>query len=386
MRSGNVTLYGTCYGSLALYYLGENVDLSSSVYAFVTECQDAQTGLMAGPELKHFAATPGVMHDREHLLWHSTCTAVPACQEFAITLLHPVKAAHAFCHRDYLGDWLNRRDLTNAWFEGNNLLFIGQLLVYLRDVERHPGAQDGLDAWFDWLDRHADPATSLWGTNGFCSPASAVYGGYHQLLVYWHENRPILNPHGLVDTVLSLRHPEGGFNPAGNAGACEDVDSVDILVNCFKRWDYRRAEIRQALWYCVDHILATQNPDGGFPYNCNCAQSHMGIPGTHAGPNASCTFPTWFRIHTLALCREIIPEHPQLAGIRFRFSNHLSMGWHKSPAGWKLEVSQSQLEAEKIIGRKFSRQKRMAQMSRLAVKATAKLRRTAGRIKRCLTG
>ena len=201
-----------------------------------------------------------------------------AFQHFGLQPKHDIHAAHRFCDLEFLSNWLDRRDLKYAWLEGNNILFIGQLLVYLRDVERNPKAQAALGLWFHWLDGNLDPNTNLWGTNGYCATADAVYGGYHQLLVYYHEDHMIVNPRGLVDTVLGLQHRDGGFSSFGNAGACEDVDCVDILVNLYKRIDYRRAEIRYSLNRCVNHILRTQNDDGGFPYNRDTQQSHMGIP------------------------------------------------------------------------------------------------------------
>jgi len=335
---GPVTLYGTCYASLGEFYLGRNGGLPEERRRFIVECQDPQTGLMIGPELQDFEPLPGTIHDREHLLMHLTCAAVPTCQHFGIQLKFPIAAAHRLCDLDYLGKWMDRRDLKNAWFEGNNILFVGQLLVYLRDVERYPGAQAALDRWFDWLDTHVDLPTGLWGTNGHCSALEAVCGGYHQLLVYYHEQRRLINPERMIDTVLGLQHLDGGFNPWGNAGACEDVDSVDILVNLYKRFDYRRGDIRFGLKRCLGHILSTQNPDGGFPYNLNYAQNHMGIPGTQAPANVSATFSTWFRIHTLALIAEILPEERAFSGIKLRFSSSLSMGWHQSPPGWSLEL------------------------------------------------
>lgn len=342
------TLYGTVYAYRALAYLSSAVSPSETVKQYVRGCQSQDTGLILGPELRIFEPRQGSPHDLEHLSLHSTSMALPFCQEYGIEL-SPITTARSFCDLDYLNRWIEQRNWKSAWFEGNNILFIGQLLAYLRDVEQHPAAQLALDRWFEWLDSEADPATGLWGTNGFCDSAVAVYGGYHQLLVYYHENRPLPNPKGLVDTVLSLQHLDGGFNPNGNGGACEDVDSVDILVNCYKRMDYRLAEIRMALWRCVDHILGTQNPDGGFPYGRDVYQSHMDIPGTHAGPNVSCTFPTWFRIHTLALCREIIPDHPALAEMSFGFNKVLSMGWHKSPEGWRLEIKPGQRREERRV-------------------------------------
>jgi hypothetical protein len=331
-----------------MHYLGEDVHVTSKIRQLVTAAQEATSGLFVGPELVDFVACPGTMHDRDHLLLHLTCAVLPFCQQFSIKPLHPIHSAHRFCDLGILERWLGERDMRHAWFEGNNILFAGQLLVYLRDVERHPGAADALKLWFSWLDAHADPKTGLWGTDGFCSPMEAVYGGYHQLLVYYHENHPLPNAHGLVDTVLALQHDDGGFHPGGNGGACEDVDSVDILVNCYKRVDYRRAEIRHSLRRCLRHILATQNVDGGFPYNRNRPQSHMGIPGTEAGQNVSCTFPTWFRIHTLALIAEVLPTETALTGIPFRFSKALSMGWHENPAQWK-PVNDSMTIEERML-------------------------------------
>ena len=358
---GPVTLYGTCYASLGDFYLTGNDGLPEKRRRFIVECQDAQTGFMIGPELRDYEPPPGTIHDREHLLMHLTCTAVPTCQQFGTPLRFPIAAAHQFCNVAYLRQWMDRRDLKNAWFEGNNILFVGQLLVYLRDVERHAGAQAALDAWFDWLDAHVDVTTGLWGTNGHCSALEAVCGGYHQLLVYYYESRRLINPHGTIDTVLDLQHVDGGFNPWGNAGACEDVDSVDILLNLYKRFDYRRGDIRFALKRCLRHILSTQNPDGGFPYNLNCVQSHMGIPGTQAPANVSATFPTWFRIHTLALIAEILPGERAFSGIKFRFSNTLSMGWHQSPPGWSLERrARDPLGSAKLQARYHGRRARHA--------------------------
>lgn len=346
---GKSTLYGTCYALLGKLYLGDRRPPSQTTREFLRELQDTDSGLMIGPELSDFEAPPGVMHDREHLLFHSTCAAIPVLQQFQIPLKYPIFAAHRFCDVDYLQSWLNQRDWKNAWFEGNNILFVGQLLVYLRDFEQAAGAGAALDVWFQWLDQQVDPTTGLWGTNGYCATDAAVYGGYHQLLVYYHENRDLTSPERLVDTVLDLQHSDGGFNPHGNAGACEDVDSVDILVNVYKRRDYRRADIRHALRRCVRHILATQNEDGGFPYKRDCPQSHMGIPGTDAGPNVSTTFPTWFRVHTLALCAEVDPEHASLRYVPFRFNDFLSAGWHLSPPTWRPRVSLTQHMRERWL-------------------------------------
>jgi hypothetical protein len=386
--NGPRTLYGTCYALLARFYLGSDEPLPGRTKKFILECQDPESGLLVGPELRGFSAMEDVLHTREHLLLHLTCTVLPVCRQFRVKLPSSVRVAHTFCELNYLLDWLDRRNFKNAWFEGNNILFVGQLLVYLRDEEGHPDAPAALDRWFEWLDRHIDPATSLWGTNGCCSAKEAVYGGYHQLLVYYHENHPIRNPQGLVDTVLELQHPDGGFNPHGNGGACEDVDSVDILVNLYKRSNYRRPEIRCALRQCLRHILALQNPDGGFPYNRDRPQSHMGIPGTAASPNQSTMFATWFRVHTLALMAEILTDEPELQ-FPFRFTNNLSMGWHQTWGKAEHPITTRDREEEGEFEWLW-RQRRtfffVKRQSHAFARAIYRTRNAAGRLRRSVLG
>lgn len=323
---GKATLYGTLYALLTQCYLNPKAELQPEVLDFILNCQDTETGFFKGPELEGNVSNN--IHDQEHLLFHLTCTALPVLAQFGENPRYPLHFAHPFCALAHLQQWLDQRDWKKAWLEGNNLLFVGQLLVYLRDVEKFPGAEKALEHWFLWLDGQIDPTTGLWGSNGYCSNFDAMCGGYHQLLVYYHENRAVRYPKALVDTALALQHLDGGFSPSGGGGACEDVDAVDILVNLYKLHDYRRADIRYALRRCLRLINSIQQPDGGYPYKLNQVQSHMDIPDTRAGKNVSTTFATWFRVHTLALMAEILTDEPSLQQ-PFYFNRQLSMGWHR---------------------------------------------------------
>jgi len=327
--SSEPSLYATCYAAMLKWYIGCERPLDGETEDFILGWQDPSSGFFVGPELRAWTPPAGSKHDREHLSLHATCTVLPVLQEHGIEPRFSLHSAHDFCDQEYLAEWLDRRDMTDAWLEGNNLLFVGQLLVYLRDVEMCVQAQSALDLYFEWLDTHVDPATGLWGTDGYCSPFVAMCGGYHQLLVYYYENHPVLYRENLVDTVLALQHRDGGFSPAGGGGACEDADAVDILVNMYKQVDYRQAEVRHALRRCARHLRRLQNPDGGFPYGKNAPFSHMGVPATGSSRGASNLFATWFRVHTLALIAEVLPEEVGAKGGAFRFNSALSMGWHR---------------------------------------------------------
>jgi len=343
--TGPPTLYGTCFALMTKRYLGVVGSLSDQTKRFLLDCQNPETGWLDAPELSTWEPVPGAWHSREHVMHHVAVHALPAIQDNGLRLKYPLADAHKFLDPEYLASWLDARSLKHAWLEGNNILFVGQFLVYLRDVEKIPAAQAALDQWFAWLDKYVDPATGLWGTNGFCSPYDAVYGGYHQLLVYYYEKHPLTSVERLIDTTLALQFRDGGFSREAGGGACEDVDAVDILVNCYKLVDYRRPDIRVAVRRCVRLIESQQNPDGGFPYKRNQAWSHLGVPATSAVPNQSHAFGTWFRVHTIALAAQILGYEMPEGYRKLGFNEALSMGWHR---GWDEGLSRPTGESSAI--------------------------------------
>jgi len=328
---GPETLYASCFACMLYHYLGRLETFTSKQKQewanYLNSWQDPQTGLFIGPEIvPEELMSP--KHDLEHVTMHLTAHVLPTLDLLKSKPPHSLSFAHRFLDPKYLQHWLKRRDWQNAWLEGNNLLFIGQFLIHLRDVENSSSAQAALDLYFEWLDQTQDPHTGLWGTNGFCSNCEALYGGYHQLLVYYFEDRPVKYPKRLIDIALSLQHTDGGFNPAGGGGACQNVDAIDILLNMYKRTDYKRASIRSALRKSSRHILKMQMSDGGFVYRLNESFMHMGIQKTASGRNQANLFPTWFCVHTLALISEILTDG-DFADVAWQFNNSCSMGWHR---------------------------------------------------------
>ncbi|MEW4563914.1 hypothetical protein AB1K70_15370 [Bremerella sp. JC770] len=332
---GAPTLYAACYALLTRYYLGELDRRRPDASALATlnrilDCQEEATGCFIGPELEQWSPPSGSIFDREHLIMHQTTTVLSCLETFDRPPKFTLRFAHRFTDLKQLEKWFQERDWSDPWLEGNNLLFVLQLLVYLRDVERIAGAEDSLQYFFSLLDRLVDPSTGLWGTDRGGSIPGGVYGGYHQLLAYYYEHHQVMHPERLVDSVLSLQHVDGGFALRGGGGACEDVDAIDILVNLYKLRDYRRPQIRVALRRCLPHLYRQQVSDGGFLYRRNAVFHHMTIPDTRSEKNQSNMFSTWFRVHTLALIAEVLTDDASLAELEFRFNPRLSMGWHRA--------------------------------------------------------
>ena len=330
-EGGEITLYSSCFAAMALHYLNSLSKFSHEEKRewseYINSWQDKETGFYVGPEVvKEELTSP--MHNYEHTVLYLTVMALPTVLLLNTSPKYQLYFYHRFLDKVELLRWLEARDWKNAWLEGNNLFFIGQILIYLRDYEGFKDASKSLDLYFDWLDSQVDPKTGLWGTNGYCSPFVAMCGGYHELLAYYYENREVKHKQKLVDTVLSLQHPDGGFHPKGGGGACEALDAADILVNMYKQIDYRRSEIRIALRRLLKSILKKQMPDGGFVYRINERFILQGILKSRSPANISNIFATWVRVHTIALISQVLTDET-IIQLDWQFNDTCSVGWHK---------------------------------------------------------
>lgn len=334
---GQETLYASCFAVMILHYVHRLETLSQDDKErwihYINSFWDQETGLYIGPEIVRDEMT-SKKHSYEHITMHLCAHVLPALKLLGGKPVGKLTFVHRFLEPDYLNTWLEQRNMQEAWLEGNNLLFVLQFLIYLRDEKLREEAGQALDTIFAWLDRNVDPATGLWGTNQDCSHLAAMCGGYHQLVAYDYEDRPIRYPEKLADTTLSLQHRDGGFNPRGGGGACEDVDAVYILVNRYQQSPYRRDDIIKAVKANLKHLLTMQNQDGGFVSSRKREFSHMGLKKTYSDQNCSNMFSTWFRLHTIALISQIY-NNGCLTDFNYQFNVDCSMGYSRCYFGEK---------------------------------------------------
>jgi hypothetical protein len=328
---GHETLYASCFALKIHHYLGALSSYDPEHLhewgRYILDHQDEKSGYFLGPEISKGRLYSDA-HSREHLSEHLTVHVLPALKILGTKPMFPLRNAHRYVDIDYLSRWLSERDWKNAWLEGNNLLFVGQLLTYLFEEEGIVEAKKAVEYMLNWLDAQADPATGLWGTASFCDTYDAVYGGYHQLLLYYYWEKPVSNQTAIIDTVLSIQHADGGFSRAWGGGTCEDVDAVDILVNMYKMGTYKRNYIETALRKVFMNIWRRFTDEGGFTYKLGEDFMHMGMEYTYAPKNAANMFSTWFSLHTILLISEVI-DLPCTRGLNYNFNLSCSMGWHR---------------------------------------------------------
>lgn len=343
-KEGQVTLYSSVFAVMTLHYTGALTQFSKSEKQqwadYINSFQDPETGIFRAPEIFQ-GQIKGGGHNEEHLALHLAAHILPALDLLGERPKFELSFAKKFLDISTLKAWLSQRDWSEAWLEGNNLLFVGQLLVYLHEAGVKE-ADPALELFMQWLDDQIDPETGLWGTNGFCDKYAAIYGGYHQLLLYYYLRRPLISPERLIDTAMSIQHVDGGYSRWNGGGTCQDVDAVDILVNLYKLTDYRRRDIRRSLRRNYASVMRRITSEGGFCDRLGHEFNHMGMEMTKTPIGRANMFSTWFGVHTIALMAEIL-KHDNLDCESFeglvRFNHSCSMGWHRKKACGELPHS-----------------------------------------------
>jgi hypothetical protein len=324
------TLYSSTYAAMARSLLGELDTVPARErdewIGYLNRHQD-EDGLYRDPVIfgqGWYAADP---------LWcgraHLTCHVISALTCLGGTAPRPFRWLEPWRDADRLRQWLAARDWgERVGWTGNEVMNVGTLLQYARDV--HGDAQAGrcVEALLDWLaTHHLNPASGVWGNLDLADPrwrSHAVQAAYHWWPLFFYDGRPIPFIERAIDTVLATQNSAGGFgwgvhNPAAPlvSSACEDIDSIDPLCRMLQQTDYRRADIVAALERATDWVLSNQMPDGGFVF-LRDRPFEYGHPQLRGEAGAGAMFPTWFRLLSLALLGRALPAGP-LGRIPWRF-------------------------------------------------------------------
>jgi len=333
------TLYSACYAVLIHSLLNtlDSADHAEWIVGF-NQCQD-EDGLYRDPVIfnEGWYADDPLWCGRPHLTCHvlMALAALDAVAPREMFFLAPYRDP------DRLRRWLQERDWNErVAFTGNEVMNIGTLLQYARDFHGDVQAGKAVDAMLDWLDtHHVNPSTGLWGSLDISDPVKrshAVQAAYHWWPLYFYDRRPVPFAEEAINSLLATQNPQGGFgwgihNPENpfDSSACEDIDSMDPLARLSQCTPHRRDEIHRALEKAVTWVLSNQASDGGFVFTRNRAFSH-GHPAMSAGPGQASLFPTWFRLLSLAIAAQALPDH-SLARIPWQFLSCPGMQFWAEP-------------------------------------------------------
>ncbi|MFT5294391.1 MAG: hypothetical protein ACI9YH_000397 [Colwellia sp.] len=330
------TLYSSAFAAMSFFYTKELNKLSNSDRQawghFLGQHQSATDGLYESEEILD---SPGVMHNLEHRKLHLTCHLLPVMSILGVAPFHRIRYIDKYKDITELKKWLNQVDLSQSWIEGNNLLFMGQLLWFEYTNFNDKKAKTSLDYLMSWLNTNVDPETGLWGTDSGCSLHQSMFGSYHQLILYFFQKIEPPHINKLIDSTLQCQHFDGGFNSGLGGGTCQDIDGIDILVKATQITEYRSNAIELSLKRAIVHLLRDrQAENGGFIDSPGQKFIHNSMPATRTEPEVANTFSTWFTLHALANIAPILR-----IDLGLQYNDTLSMGWGEKKAGKKNKTS-----------------------------------------------
>jgi hypothetical protein len=298
------TLYSSVYSCITLSLLGElknlGIDEKQKWVDHFNSFQHEHDGLFYDPSVRNQYYDDSDWWGARHLALHMANVYV--CLNARPG--HPFHFLRKYYDHNYLRSWL---DSNSDKFEGamendldNKLMNVVCLLQYQRDTWKDQQAGDAVTFVQEYLLKKINPSTGLWGDHRITDPAirsRKVQFAYHLFPFFFYDKKFDFDIPKIIDIVLNTQNTFGGYAPFANSSACEDIDSIDILIRLNEL--HPDSRIDESLSRSFRWVLANQMPDGGFVFRLN--ESFMyGHELLTSQANQGAVFPTWFRTLSLA--------------------------------------------------------------------------------------
>jgi hypothetical protein len=211
---------------------------------------------------------------------------------------HKISYVEKYYDKSYLYSWLDSFDwsifIDHMIDIDNKIMNIAVILQYNRDFFEDIEARQAMNNLYDYLDSKVNSTTGMWGKCDTQNPyelSRSVQFAYHLLMPYFYDKREVMFKEKILNATLKTQNKLGGYGEKLNSSACEDIDSVDLLIHLS---DSDNIEVKKSLIKALTWILSNQNGDGGFVFRQNESMWY-GHEIMTAQKNESHLFATWFR-------------------------------------------------------------------------------------------
>lgn len=301
------TLYASTYACMTLSLLG---DLDKLVHNqkqewcnYFNSFQRESDGLFYDPVVQNTLYDNTDWWGARHLALH----LVIAYTNLGMRPTHPFAFLQEYYEPGSITNWLSKYDWSSPVIADsdidNKIMNIGCLLQYQRDTWKDKGALTAIDELKSFLRSKINPATGMWGGSNIADSQSRsrlVQFAYHLFAIFIYDNEYNFDADRIVSIVLTTQNKHGGFGFKYNSSACEDIDSIDLLICFYDKCDKAlRPDINKAINKAQNWILLNQVDDGGFVFRL-LEKFRYGHDETSSPDNVGAMFPTWFR--SVALC------------------------------------------------------------------------------------
>jgi prenyltransferase beta subunit len=250
--------------------------------------------------------------------WHHLAPHMLIALEYlGVKPRHDFQKVFDLFEKQRMEEWLANR----AWQENylavsNEIMNIGVLLQYSRDWFANEHAGELVQELKNWLiDNKRDPKTTLWGyetDRSLFDISKAVKTAYHLLPIFFFDkDEKELNMESILRFTLQSQNTSYGFSPSIASNACEDMDSIYILVVLSTHDESINHEIQQAVRNYLDWVFVNMNQDGGFVFQRIRPFQYADQSLLSSSANQSNMFGTWFRTLSIAFaCVRLGLPHP----------------------------------------------------------------------------
>lgn len=311
------TLYASAYACMTLSLLDELAKLSQQNkerwVLYFDSFQSEVDGLFYDSVVQNEFYDDSDWWGARHLALHM----IGAYTDLEAKPKTPFRFLENYYQRASIHRWLDDFDWSSPSIGDsdidNKIMNIGCLLQYQRDNWNDDHAEYTIDKLKAYLKSKINTRTGMWGGFDELDPhqrSRMVQFAYHLMLVFFYDKDFSFDAERIVGLVLSTQNKHGGYGTKPNSSACEDIDSIDILLRLrqFCSIDVQR-KIDQSIHVAFKWILLNQVQDGGFVFRLY-EPFIYGSEETSSTTNEGAIFPTWFRTLSIAyISHHLAPKH-----------------------------------------------------------------------------
>ena len=228
-----------------------------------------------------------------------------------------------------LDRWLDKRDLSKPWSEGNYVVNAASFLIEGSRLKQK-GCESAIRAMQNWHAEHQDEYGFFHDT-AIEDLTNAFAGATHNYHLYYYYDTPVPQYRAVVDYILT--------RPTAADSACIDVDEMDVLFHFYK-YGYREQDIREWIIKKLESLLALQREDGGFPDTQFGEWMFDGWSNYREPQGISNCFATWFRLIAIGMADVLLYGRTD----RWAFRRTIGIGYANTaylPEGFSEEELQA---------------------------------------------
>ena len=301
------TLYASAYACMTISLLGEMGRLAASEKKnwrnYFDAFQSEEDGLFYDPIVEGIAYNDTDWWGSRHLALHM----ISAYSSLGFRPKYKFLFLNEYYGKSAIQKWLGNFDWGSSEIGlsdiDNKIMNIGCLLQYQRDAWSDTQASFALEELKRYLKSVVNPKTGMWGEFDEKDPnqrSRMIQFAYHLFPLFFYDGDYNFDAQNITKFALDTQNKYGGYGVKPNSSACEDIDSIDILIRFYKYCSVdNRLKIDDSLRKALKWVLLNQMKDGGFVFKLY-EPFVFGNIETSSARNMSAMLPTWFRTLSVA--------------------------------------------------------------------------------------